>query len=69
LSGEELEERLSQYEERIAARDRKIKELVNRGEDPVGKGIIYRRFPEPRHIYEFFERVMIKKHLEANFSF
>ncbi len=69
LNGEELEDRLSQYEERIAARDRKIKELVNRGEDPVGKGIIYRRFPEPRHIYEFFERVMIKKHLEVNFSF
>ena len=38
LNGKELEERLSQYEERIAARDRKIKELVNRGEDPVGKG-------------------------------
>lgn len=35
------------------------------GEDPVGKGIIYKRVPEPREIYLHFERIMIEKHLAA----
>uniref|UniRef100_A0A7J2THC1 MBL fold metallo-hydrolase n=1 Tax=Archaeoglobus fulgidus TaxID=2234 RepID=A0A7J2THC1_ARCFL len=69
VTGEELEMKLSEYENKILERDRKIREIIKAGEDPVGRGIIYRRFPEPRHVYEFFERVMVEKHLEAKLSF
>lgn len=66
VKGEELESRLESYKEIVLERDRKIRELVAFGEDPVGKGVIYRRFPEPRQIYEHFERIMVKKHLEMH---
>ncbi len=64
VSGEDLEIKLESYENKVLERDRKIRELIALGEDPVGKGVIYRRFPEPKEIYEFFERVMVEKHLE-----
>lgn len=44
VTGEELEMKLSEYENKILERDRKIREIIKAGEDPVGRGIIYRRF-------------------------
>lgn len=66
VNGESLEERLETYKNIVLERDRKIRELISLGEDPVGKGVIYRRFPEPKEIYEHFERIMVKKHLEMH---
>jgi glyoxylase-like metal-dependent hydrolase (beta-lactamase superfamily II) len=62
---EEILKRLDDYLAKIFERDRRIRELVRSGEDPVGKGIIYKRVPEPREIYLHFERIMIEKHLAA----
>lgn len=64
VSGEELEARLEIYKSIVLERDKRIRELIALGKDPVGKGVIYRRFPEPKQIYEHFERIMVKKHLE-----
>ncbi len=66
--GEGLAEKLKNYKKIIIDRDTKIKELAARGENPVGKGIIYRRFPEPREIYEHFEKIMVEKHLTASLN-
>ncbi|MEM4504290.1 MAG: MBL fold metallo-hydrolase, partial [Archaeoglobaceae archaeon] len=59
-----LEARLEIYKSIVLERDKRIRELIALGKDPVGKGVIYRRFPEPKQIYEHFERIMVKKHLE-----
>ncbi|MEM1579255.1 MAG: MBL fold metallo-hydrolase [Archaeoglobaceae archaeon] len=60
---EEFEDRLEKYKYKIIERDRKIKEALKKNLDPVGMGIIYRRFPEPENIYRNFERIMVEKHL------
>jgi len=61
---EDLERRLIEYKEKIFERERKIKEAIKSGIDPVGAGIIYRKFPEPVEIYKAFERVMVDQHLK-----
>lgn len=66
VDGEDFETKLERYKSIILERDRKIREALTLGEDPVGKGIIYRRFPDPKEIYEFFERIMVEKHLEMH---
>ncbi|MCX8172640.1 MAG: MBL fold metallo-hydrolase, partial [Archaeoglobaceae archaeon] len=64
VGGEDLKERLLKYKEKIFEREKKIIEAINAGVDPVGKNIIYRKYPEPTEIYRSFERIMIKKHLD-----
>jgi len=63
---EEILRRLDDYLAKIFERDRRIKELLRSGEDPVGKGVIYKKVPEPKEIYLHFERIMIEKHLTAH---
>lgn len=66
ISGtENILKKLDAYLAKIFERDRKIKELIKLGEDPVGKGVIYRKIPEPKEIYLHFEKIMIEKHLTA----
>ncbi len=67
ISGnEEILKRLDDYLAKIFERDRMIRELVRSGEDPAGKGIIYKKLPEPREIFLHFEKIMIEKHLAAS---
>jgi len=54
------------YLESFCKRDRKIKELAGSGIDPVGKGVIYRKIPEPKEIYLHFEKIMVEKHLTTS---
>jgi len=63
---EEILRRLDDYLAKIFERDRKIREMVRSGEDPVGKGVIYKKVPEPKEIFLHFERIMIEKHLVAS---
>jgi glyoxylase-like metal-dependent hydrolase (beta-lactamase superfamily II) len=65
---EEILKRLDDYLAKIFERDRRIRELVRSGEDPVGKGIIYKKVPEPKEIFLHFERIMIEKHLAASLN-
>lgn len=58
--------KLDDYLAQIFERDRKIKELIKSGEDPVGKGVIYRKIPEPKEIYLHFEKIMVEKHLTTS---
>ncbi|MEM0303056.1 MAG: MBL fold metallo-hydrolase [Archaeoglobaceae archaeon] len=64
VKGEDLQEKLLRYREKIFERERKIMEAIKSGIDPVGKGIIYRKLPEPAEIYKNFEKIMIEKHLK-----
>lgn len=61
---EEILRRLDGYLQTFFNREERIKELVSLGEDPVGKGIIYRKLPEPKGVYGHFERIMIEKHMQ-----
>ncbi|MCS7122181.1 MAG: MBL fold metallo-hydrolase [Archaeoglobaceae archaeon] len=63
LTREEALTRLEEYSKILFDRDKKIKEFVKSGEDPLGKGIIYKKLPEPKEIYLHFEKIMIEKHL------
>ena len=60
---DEILKRLDDYLAKIFERDRKIRELIQAGEDPIGKGVIYKKVPEPKEIYLHFEKIMIEKHL------
>jgi glyoxylase-like metal-dependent hydrolase (beta-lactamase superfamily II) len=64
VRGEELSERLEAYREIMLERERRIEEFLKRNENPVGRGIIYRRLPEPEEVFEHFERIMVGKHAE-----
>jgi|Deesub1362A_J573_1020465.scaffolds.fasta_scaffold09666_6 glyoxylase-like metal-dependent hydrolase (beta-lactamase superfamily II) len=64
VRGDELASRLDNYKEIILERERRIKELLKSGKDPVGKGVIYRRLPEPVDVFRHFEKVMVEKHIE-----
>lgn len=64
---EKIKMYLQSYMGKIFERDKKILDMLRKGlkrEDLIGKGIIYRKFPEPVKIYEHFEKIMIEKHLE-----
>ncbi len=56
--------RLDAFLQVFLDREEKIRELILSREDPVGKGIFYRKLPEPREVYENFERIMVKKHIQ-----
>ncbi len=60
---ENIVRKLDEYLRVIYERDKKIRELISAGEDPVGKGVIYRRIPEPKDIFLNFEKIMVEKHL------
>ncbi|WP_456469481.1 MBL fold metallo-hydrolase [Archaeoglobus sp.] len=60
---EKIVRKLEDYLKVIYERDKKIRELISSGEDPVGRGIIYRKIPEPRDVFLNFEKIMVKKHL------
>lgn len=64
VGGDKLKEELLKYREKIFDRERKILEALNSGLDPVGRGIIYRKFPEPAEVYRNFERIMVEMHLK-----
>ncbi len=64
---------LDRYLEKIFEREERIKELGFKNSDfrklgfeesLVGRGIIYKKLPEPKEVYGHFEKVMIEKHLE-----
>ena len=58
---------LKNYLEKIAERENKILNLLineRKIEDLIGKGIIYKRFGEPKEAFEHFEKIMIKQHLD-----
>lgn len=58
---------LDNYLSKIFERDVKILDLLTkerRVDELVGKGVIYRKFGEPRGAFEHFERVMIRQHLD-----
>ncbi|AAB88992.1 MULTISPECIES: MBL fold metallo-hydrolase [Archaeoglobus] len=63
---EEIIGAMREYLKKIFERDKAIRELVRLGVDPVGKGIIYRKIPEPREIYLHFEKIMVEKHLTTS---
>ncbi len=57
---------LQKYLSKIFERDKTIRKLAESGVDPVGKGIIYRKIPEPKQIYMHFEKIMVEKHLTTS---
>ncbi len=67
VGGDVIVKRLDAYLQKILERERKIIELTSKSfkvEEMVGKGIIYRKLPEPKPVYEHIEKIMIQKHLE-----
>lgn len=60
---DEIKRKLDRYLEVIYERDKKIRELISSGENPVGRGVIYRRIPEPKEVFLNFEKIMVEKHL------
>ena len=63
---ENIVEKLKNYMEKIFERDRRINDALKAGKDPVGKGIIYRRIPEPKEVFISFEKIMVEKHLTTS---
>ncbi len=59
----EIIRKLNEYKSKIYERDRKIRVLLSQGKDPVGKGIFYRKIPEPKEVFLHFEKIMVEKHL------
>lgn len=60
---EEILKKLDEYKSKIFERDREVRNLLSQGKDPVGRGIFYRRIPEPREVFLHFEKIMVEKHL------
>ncbi|WP_202319816.1 MBL fold metallo-hydrolase [Archaeoglobus neptunius] len=60
---ENILKKLKEYKGKIYERDRKIGELISKGTDPVGKGIFYRKIPEPKMVFLSFEKMMVEKHI------
>jgi glyoxylase-like metal-dependent hydrolase (beta-lactamase superfamily II) len=59
---------LRSYLEKIQERENRIMELLSSeqtSDSLVGKGIVYRKLPEPQDIFRHFERTMVEKHLES----
>ncbi|MCD6493132.1 MAG: MBL fold metallo-hydrolase [Archaeoglobaceae archaeon] len=58
---------LDSYLNKIFKREEKLLGLLKKGrriDELVGKGIIYRKFGEPKKAFEHFERVMLEQHLD-----
>jgi glyoxylase-like metal-dependent hydrolase (beta-lactamase superfamily II) len=61
----EILKKLKLYKEKIFEREMRIKKLLPATPDElVGRGIIYRKLPQPLEAFSHFEKIMIEKHLE-----
>ncbi len=63
---ENIVAKLKSYMDKIFERDKMIRDSLKAGEEPVGKGIIYWKLPEPREIFLHFEKIMVEKHLTTS---
>lgn len=63
-----ITQRLLKYRDIIFSREKRIVELLQAGPKTIGEMAaekpVYRKFPEPRRIFHFYECLMIYKHLE-----
>ena len=67
LGRETIREKLDEYMNKIFERERKLLDLLEKEralDEIVDQAIIYGKFPEPKGMYELFEKIMIEKHLE-----
>lgn len=61
-----IEKKLNEYLDKILERNKEILNFLREErtiDEIVDKAIIYGRFPEPKIVFKYFERVMIEKHL------
>ncbi len=64
---ETINEKLDVYLNKIFEREKKLIDFLSEGrtiQEIVPQAFIYKKFPEPKGIYEHFEKIMIEKHLE-----
>jgi glyoxylase-like metal-dependent hydrolase (beta-lactamase superfamily II) len=64
---ETIKEKLDGFLNKIFEREKKLMEFLDKErtvDEIVSQAIVYRKFPEPKAVYESFERIMIEKHLE-----
>jgi glyoxylase-like metal-dependent hydrolase (beta-lactamase superfamily II) len=61
---EEIKTELEKYVAVLFDREEKIRKYRSSARELVGRGIIYRRLPEPKEIFAHFEKIMLEKHLE-----
>lgn len=62
-----IPERLREYEEKLNQREEKILQNLRvplSKQELMEKKIIYQRYPEPQSLYQYFEEVMLEKHLQ-----
>ncbi|AGK61907.1 Zn-dependent hydrolase, including glyoxylase [Archaeoglobus sulfaticallidus PM70-1] len=67
VTGEDIKSKLEEYLKRLLDRESKIRDMLSKGIDPenmIGKGLIYRKLPDPVEVFKHFERVMVRKHIE-----
>ncbi|SHI09240.1 MBL fold metallo-hydrolase [Desulfosporosinus lacus] len=61
-----IQERLREYAEKLDQRDEKILQNLRvplSKQELMEMKIIYKRYPEPQSLYQYFEEVMVEKHL------
>ena len=64
---ETIKKKLDAYLNKIFEREKKLIDFLREErtvQEIVSQAFIYRKLPEPKEIYEHFEKVMIEKHLE-----
>jgi len=64
---ETIREKLDAYLNKIFEREKKLIDFLSEErtiQEIVPRAFIYKEFPEPKVIYEHFEKIMIEKHLE-----
>lgn len=64
---ETIREKLDAYLNKIFEREKKLIDFLSEErtiQEIVPRAFIYKEFPEPKIIYEHFEKIMIEKHLE-----
>jgi len=62
-----IQEKLDEYLQKILERENRFLKLLEKEkldiEQIVNKAVIYGKFPDPKSVFEHFERIMIEKHL------
>ncbi|MCO5384710.1 MAG: hypothetical protein NHB14_01965 [Desulfosporosinus sp.] len=61
-----IQERLREYAEKLDQRDEKTLRNLRvplSKQELMEMKIIYKRYPEPQSLYQYFEEVMVEKHL------
>ncbi len=64
---ETIKKKLDVYLNKIFEREKKLIDFLSKErtiQEIVPRAFIYKEFPEPKIIYEHFEKIMIEKHLE-----